>query len=138
MASTYQLSDKRGDAILVVKLEAPDNVDASVIYTRFVELLSEAGIQAAADAFDGTTQAAVAAAAPLVAPAAARAAESWGNPPVPAMAQPQVPAAAGGGKACDRHGIPMTYKSGETNGREWAFWGCNGPSNDRCEKVWAK
>lgn len=138
MASTYQLSDKRGDAILVVKLEAPDNVDAAVIYTRFVELLSEAGIQAAADAFDATTAQAVAAAAPLVSPVVQRAAEAWGNPPVPPMATPQVPAAAGGARLCQSHNLPMVYKSGETNGREWAFWGCTAPKDQQCDKEWAK
>jgi hypothetical protein len=132
VSSTYQISDKRGDAILVVKVEAPDDAPVGNVFARFVELASEAGIQAAIDGFDQPVPAAALAAA---APLTQAAAPSWGNPPVPPM-QPAAAAPAGGPPVC-QHG-PKQYKTGTGAKGPWAFWGCTARSDDptKCDKQW--
>lgn len=133
MTITYQLSDKRQDAILVVKSEGATAEEAEAAFAAAAGL---AGLGSAYESFGIPNPVAVVPAAAIVTRPGPAAPTQWGQPPVQPM-QPQVPAAAGGAKVCDRHGLPMQHKSGSTNGRDWAFWGCTGPSNDRCDKVWA-
>jgi hypothetical protein len=126
MSTRIQISDKRGDAILLVTTEGevPEQVEA-----EFAAAAGLLGLGTAYESFGIPNPVATVPAAAIVT-----------RPQVPAAAYqqqaPQAPAAPGG-KLCDRHGLPMQYKSGSTNGRDWAFWGCTGPSNDRCDKVWA-
>lgn len=142
MTVTIQLSDKRGDAILLVKSEAPSVEIAEAEIAAGVGLV---GLAAAYESFGAP--AGPVATIPAITQLT-RQQEPWGQPPVPQFQPqqqpqyaPQVPAAAAapvqGGKVC-QHG-PKTYKSGNTNGRDWAFWGCNAQKNDptKCEKEWA-
>lgn len=136
MTTTFQISTKptpADQAILVVKIEAPDDAPIDRVYSRFVEAASAAGVQDTLDRFDPTTAAAIQAAQPLVNPVAAlpqQAVQSWGNPPVPPMQQPQVPAAAaptcqhGTKKLIEKPANPATGK------KAWRAWGCPARSDD--------
>lgn len=133
MTTTVQISDKRGDAILLVKVEAPDEIDPANVFARFVQVAAEAGIDTAVSSFDTPVPVqAVAAAAPLTQPAQQ---SSWGNPPVPPM-QPAAAAPTPAPPVC-QHG-PKQYKSGVGAKGPWAFWGCTARSDDatKCDKQW--
>lgn len=133
MSVSYQLSDKRGDAILVVKAEGPaEHQDA--IYSAFGAAVQDAGLDSALQSFGTSLVAAVATAQPLVQPQ-----EAWGQPPVapyqpapaqPAFqpqAQPQVPGAVNA-PGC-QHGQKVMV-TGEKNGRTWKAWGCPADRNN--------
>ena len=136
--TTFQISDKRGDAILLVKTEG---FDPDATYQAFGAAVQDAGLDGSLNTFGQGLVQAVTNAQPLVG-AQGYVQQPQYAPQVPAAAQQyaqpqQAPAQQGGGKSC-QHG-PKTYKSGNTNGRDWAFWGCNARSNDpsKCEKEWA-
>lgn len=147
MTVTYQISDKRGDAILLVKAEGEPGDE---LYSAFAAAVQDAGLDAGLNSFGTALVQAVTNAQPLTVPPIQaiqqQPQQPWGQPPVPPF-QPQVPAVAAPPtvQAADpstpscQHG-PKTYKSGQTNGRNWAFWGCNAASNDptKCDKEWVR
>lgn len=161
MTTTIQLSEKGGEtgqAILLVKVEAPDNISPDVVYNHFVQVASEAGLQSTLDTFDSLAEAVRNAktglgatpATPATPPAPA--AQSWGNPPVPPM-QPQMPAAAQASQPAQlQHGTPggtpcihgqRTYidgvtKSGKNAGKLWRAWACPAPQGQQCDKEWIR
>ena len=136
MTTTFQISDKRGDAILLVKTEA---ASAGEAYQEFGAAVQDAGLDTSLNAFGTGLVQAVASAQPLIGAQG----QTWGQPPVPAY-QPPMPAAAapqaapGGAPVC-QHG-PKEYKSGVGAKGPWAFWGCKARSDDptKCEKEWAR
>lgn len=140
MSVTYQISDKRGDAILVVKVEEATVEAAEAAFAAGVGL---AGLGAAYEAF-GNPVAAVPAAAIVTRPAA----DPWGQPPVPPMVpqaaapQYQQPAAPAQGQAptC-QHGVKL-YREGvsQSTGRAWKAWFCPAASSDptQCAKDWIR
>lgn len=144
MTVSFQLSDKRGDAILVVKAEGP-GAEIDAIYAAFGGAVQDAGLEVALTAFGQGTVQAVTAAQPLVQPQApiyaiqqpAQQAQ-WGQPPVPPMPAAAQPQAVGAPPVC-QHG-PKQYKSGESAKGKWAFWGCTARSEDptKCEKEWVR
>ena len=158
MTTTFQLSDKGGEtgqAILLIKVEAPDQVSPEAAWGVFVQAVAEAGLTDSIDNFDALKKAAEVARAGLgatpvqqTAPAPA-AAVAWGNPPVPPMqGAPQLPAAAaapavGAAPAC-HHGtkefISGITKSGKNAGKTWKAWACPADRDDpsKCEKEWVR
>ena len=146
MSIKFQISDKRGDAILVVVSEA-DTVEQAE--SAFAAAVGLAGLGGAYESF-GTPNpvAALPAAAMVTRPAQ----EPWGNPPVQPMQQyqqaPQLPAAAapapagapGPAPVC-QHGSKL-YREGTSasNGRAWKAWFCPAPGNDptQCAKEWLR
>ena len=150
MTTTFQISDKRGDAILVVKSESNSPTEAEADFASAVGLV---GLGSAYEAFGAYPSATVPSISQLTRPQAPAAAEPWGQPPVPPMQQqyqqaPQVPAAAAAAPAgapgpaptC-QHGTKL-YKTGTSasNGREWKAWFCPAPGNDptQCAKQWLR
>lgn len=135
--TTFQISDRRGEAILLVKTEG---LDPDATYQAFGAAVQDAGLDGPLNGFGTGLVQAVTNAQPLVG------AQGYVQQPPPQQYAPQVPAAAQGyaapaaqpGTGVCQHGA-KTYKSGTTNGRDWAFWGCNARSNDptKCEKEWA-
>jgi hypothetical protein len=132
-----QLSDKRGDAILLVAAEG-DAEGVELLEDGFARAAGLVGLGSAYESFGAPAPAAVPAATaltrsgpPPVPAAAQRQPEPWEQPQQQPAQDPSVP-------SC-QHG-PKTYKSGTTNGRAWAFWGCNGRSDDptKCEKQWVR
>jgi hypothetical protein len=157
VTTTFQLSDKgdTGQAILLVKVEAPDEVSPEAAWGVFVQAVTEAGLADTIDNFDQLKQAQRTAQAGLGAtpvnsvPPPAPAAQTWGQPPVPPMQQPpQLPAAAaapavGAAPAC-YHGtkefISGITKSGKNAGKPWKAWACPADRDDpsKCEKDWIR
>lgn len=164
MTTIYQLTDKGGEsgqAILLIRVEAPDEVSPEASYGVFVRAVAEAGFQETLDGFDALVKAKRVAEAGLGATAipsvqqtmAAPAAQPWGQPPVPPFQPaypqpPQLPAAAaapapGGGPSC-HHGakefITGITKSGKNAGLPWKAWACPADRNDpgKCEKEWIR
>lgn len=154
MTVTFQISDKRGDAILLVKAEGPgDQVDA--IHGGFVTAAAAVGLQASVDAFDSlpgavaTVQAAFPNAmttirpGPTSAPVYGEAPASWGQPPVPPFqppAQPQAPAPQRSGqtKVSGGHCIhgPATPRQSKPDApKQWRGYFCPQPKGapDQCE-----
>jgi hypothetical protein len=142
MSVTYQISDKRGDAILVVKVE---HADVEFAEAEFAKAVGLAGLGSAYEGFGiPNPVAAVPAAALVTRPAQ----EPWGQPPVapmvPAAAYQQpaaAPAGAPGAAPTCQHGTKL-YKTGTSpkNGREWSAWFCPAPGNDptQCPKEWLR
>lgn len=147
MTVKYQISDKRGDAILLVSAEGP-GAEQDAIYSAFAAAVQDAGLEASLNGFGTGLVQAVTTAQPLVQPQQP-VQEPWGNPPVPPMQQapiqqlapqspyqppqqpaygqqPQVPAAAA--PSC-HHGVQKLVQ-GEKNGRTWKAWGCPADRND--------
>lgn len=142
MTTRYQISDKRGDAILLVTSEADTPEQAEADFAAAVGL---AGLGGAYEFFQKELPVAT---VPSITQLT-RPQESWGNPPVPPMQQaPQMPAAAapqGGGApgqapVC-QHGTKL-YREGTSasNGRAWKAWFCPAPGNDptQCKKEWLR
>lgn len=146
MSVTYQISDKRGDAILVVKAEFPTAEQAEAEFAKATGL---AGLGTAYEGFGTPNPVAAMPAAAM----ATRPQEQWGNPPVAPMQQqyqqaPQMPAAAapapagapGPAPVC-QHGQKL-YREGvsQANGRAWKAWFCPAPGNDptQCAKEWLR
>jgi hypothetical protein len=125
MTIKYQLSDKRGDAILLASAEGDD---PAVVEQDFAEAVALAGLANSYEAF----------ARPPAAPPQYAAPASIGQAVVNAqpLAQPQVPAAAA--PTC-QHGQKQ-YKSGDKNGRKWEAWACPARSSDptRCGFEWIR
>lgn len=149
MGVTYQISDKRGDAILVVKSEFDD---AETAESEFAKAAGLAGLGVAYENFLGLNPVAtVPSITQLTRPQAEYppAQEPWGQPPVqPYQAGPPMPAAAqapaqgapGPAPVC-QHGTKL-YRTGTsaTNGREWKAWFCPAPGTDptQCKKEWLR
>lgn len=126
MTIRLQISDKRGDAILLATADGDDPV---TVEQEFAEAVALTGLAASYEAFSrpaaqpanysqpATLGQAVQNAAPLTAP--------------------QAPAAAGA-PVC-QHGTKV-YKTGEKNGRAWAAWACPARSSDpsRCGFEWIR
>lgn len=153
MTVTYQLSDKRGDAILLVKAEGED---VQAVETAFAAAAGLAGLGTSYETFGAAGPATVPTVQTLIHPQAPQQ-EPWGQPPVPQFQpqypqatyqQPQVPAAAApppvqqpavGAPPVCQHGVKQ-YKSGEGAKGPWAFWGCTARSDDptKCDKQWVR
>lgn len=145
MSVKYQISDKRGEAILVVASEA-DTVEQAE--AQFAAAVGLAGLGGAYESF-GTANPVAALPAAAIATRPAQP-EPWGQPPVPPMAaQPYQPAAAvpaapagapGPAPVC-QHGQKL-YREGTSaaNGRAWKAWFCPAPGNDptQCAKQWLR
>jgi hypothetical protein len=143
MSVTYQISDKRGDAILVVKVEEPTVEQAEAAFAAAVGL---AGLGTAYESFGIPNPVA---AVPAAALATRPAQDPWGQPPVPPMvpaaATPQyqqpAPAGAPGAAPVCQHGAKL-YRSGtaQATGREWKAWFCPASSSDstQCPKEWIR
>lgn len=159
MTTTFQVSDRNGDAIFVVKSENPD---PAIAYSEFATALAAVGSQEAeatlsrlAGVFGKATPTSSSVANPLAAAQATAMAafpgavpqgqDPWGNPPVPPFqpaAAPQLPAAAaappfqpqqqaGSAPVC-QHG-PKEYITGTSKNppyREWKAWACRADRND--------
>lgn len=152
MTTTYQLSDKAGDAIILVKVEAPDGVSPETAFGVFAEALQHAGLDGALDRYN---QRQLAGAVAVAAPLTQAEPEPWGNPPVPAFQpapnqgyvqqappqQPQLPAAAQPSAPFCTHG-QRVFISGisQKTGREWKAWACPADRNDpsKCDKEWIR
>jgi hypothetical protein len=137
----YQISDKRGDAILVVAVE---EATAEAAEAEFAKATGLAGLGAAYEGFGIPNPVA---AVPAAAIATRPAPDPWGQPPVPPM-QPQVPAAAvqqqpGAPVPPDpcQHGAWL-YREGvaQATGRPWKAWFCAASSSDpsQCAKKWIR
>jgi hypothetical protein len=142
MSVTYQISDKRGDAILVVKVEA-DTVEQAE--ADFAAATGLAGLGTAYESFGiPNPVAAVPAAAIATRPAYTPPAEPWDQPrqapQLPAAAAPQAGGAPGAAPVC-QHGTKL-YREGTSasNGRPWKAWFCPAPGNDptQCAKQWLR
>jgi len=138
----YQISDKRGDAILVVKVEDDSVERAEAVFATAV------GLAGLGSAYEGFGIPNPVAAVPAAAIATRPAAEPWGQPPVPPMVpaaaapqQYQQPAPAPGGAPTCQHGTKI-YKTGtaQATGREWKAWFCPASSSDpsQCPKDWIR
>lgn len=141
--TTFQISDKRGDAILVVKTEG---IDPDATYQAFAAAVQDGGLDNSLGSFGQGLVQAVTNAQPLTVPPVYAAAgqqppaqEPWGNPPVPPMPAAAAPAGPVGGPPVCQHG-PKQYKSGTGAKGPWAFWGCTARSDDpsKCEKQWVR
>lgn len=147
MSVSFQISDKRGDVILVVKAEGPGE-QSDQVYAGFAAAVQSAGLDASLDAF-GNLPGAVANVQAVFPTASVTAAAGppapWGNPPVPAFQPtPQLPAAAtppparGGGKVQNGscvHG-PGTYRESKPGAtKTWTAYFCPAPKGDpnQCE-----
>lgn len=141
MTVKYQLSDKRGDAILVVVVE---DIAAEDAEAEFAKAVGMAGLGDSYESFLAPKPVAtIPAITQLTRP---QQQEPWGQPPV----QPMVPAAAyqqppaqpaqGAAPVC-QHGTKL-YKTGTSpkNGREWSAWFCPAPGTDptQCAKEWLR
>jgi hypothetical protein len=146
---SYQLSDKRGDAILVVKADGPAE-HADLIYSAFGAAAQSAGLDAALQAF-GDLPGAVSTATAILggqpvpqlpqqgtsAQTYAAAPASWGQPPVPPFQppaqqyqQPPMPAAAAPAAAPQcQHGTKV-HRSGSNDRGTWNAWACPAPKGD--------
>lgn len=148
MPVSFQISDKRGDAILVVKAEGPAE-QADQIFAGFAAGAQVAGLDAALDAF-GNLPGAIANVQAVFPTASVTAAAGppapWGNPPVPAYQPPPMPAAAapagpparGGGKVQNghcAHGAGSYRESKPGAPRPWTGYFCPAPKGDpnQCE-----
>jgi hypothetical protein len=140
MTTTFQISDKRGDAILVVKVEHEIAEQAEA------EFAKATGLAGLGTAYEGFGIPNPVAAVPAAAIATRPAAEPWGQPPVPPMVpaaaapQYQQPAPAPGGAPTCQHGTKL-YKSGTSQaGRDWKAWFCPASSSDpsQCPKEWIR
>lgn len=156
MSITYQISDKggpSGQGILLIKVEAPDEVSPEAAWGVFAQAVQIASLDGTLDNFDALAKARETALAALpgaqvvvgtqpTAPAASQGA--WGIPPVP----PMLPAAAAGpavgaAPAC-YHGtkefISGVTKSGKNAGKTWKAWACPADRDDptKCEKEWIR
>jgi hypothetical protein len=130
MTVRFQISDKRGDAILLATAEGDDPI---AVEQDFAEAVAVAGLAASYEAF---SQPAPAYQQPAsLGQARANVVQAFNNPPTPPL-----PAAADGGAppSC-QHGTKV-YKSGEKNGRQWEAWACPGRSSDptRCGFEWIR
>jgi len=161
MTTTLQLSDKRGDAILLVKVEVDDLAGQALEQAEaaFAAAAGLVGLGAAYEAFGAAPPATVPAVTQLMRPTGQPAQDPWGVPPVPPMQQPQyqqpapqqyqqpqqqyqpapqMPAAAA--PVC-QHGTKL-YREGVSakNGREWKAWFCPAPGTDptQCAKEWIR
>lgn len=154
MTTTYQLSDKgglTGQAILLVKVEAPDEVTPEAAWAVFVRAAAEAGVQGTIDSFD-TLRNAVAnvqqglGATPVAQPPTPTTVTvgPWGQ-----ASPPQLPAAAqqaavpGPAPFCphgQREFITGITKSGKNAGRTWRAWACPADRDDptKCDKEWIR
>jgi hypothetical protein len=161
VTTTFQLSDKggpSGQGILLIKVEAPDEVSPEMAYNVFAQAVQIASLDGTLDNFDALAKARETALAALpgaevvvqhqTQPAAA--AGAWGQPPVPPLqpSAPQLPAAAaapavGAAPAC-HHGtkefISGITKSGKNAGKPWKAWACPADRDDpsKCEKDWIR
>lgn len=142
MTIRLQISDKRGDAILVVKVEDAVAVAAE---EQFAAAVGLAGLGTAYEGFGASPVATVPAITQLTRPQLPAAADPWGQPPVPAYQPAAAPLAAPAGAPgpapqC-QHGTKL-YKTGTSasNGREWKAWFCPAPGNDptQCAKDWLR
>jgi hypothetical protein len=145
VTTKFQISDKRGDAILLVSVEVPDGTDPAllgVFEEQFAAAVGLVGLGASYEAFGVAAPATVPQATQVTRPAPAYHEPSdppgWGQPPVPPMQQPQSQPPAAARPSC-QHG-PKEYRHGTTNGRDWAFWGCVARQGDptKCEKEWVR
>lgn len=163
MTTTFQLSDKggpSGQGILLIKVEAPDEVSPEAAWGVFAQAVQIASLDGTLDNFDALAKARETALAALpgaqvvaerqVSPAGNGQEAVWGSPPVPPMqpAVPQLPAAAaapavGAAPFCphgQREFISGITKSGKNAGRPWKAWACPADRDDpsKCDKEWIR
>jgi hypothetical protein len=123
MTIRLQISDKRGDAILLATVDGDDPV---AVEQDFAEAVALAGLASSYEAFSQP--------APTYQQPASNGQAAQNVRP---LTQPQAPAAAGA-PTC-QHGTKV-YKSGEKNGRAWEAWACPARSSDttRCGFEWIR
>lgn len=147
MTTTYQVSDKIGDAIFVIKTEADDPGQAFGDFSVALSLIGNQQAEAVLARLEGVLSREAGAAPAPLAPAVATVAAAFPNAQplanyVPAATPPLPAAAAGaapGGPPTCQHGTKQ-YKSGEKNGRSWQAWACPASSSDttRCGFEWIR
>lgn len=129
MTVKFQISDKRGDAILVVSSEH-DDVEAA--HFQFAIAVQQAGLDKGYESFSAFPTQAVSVVA-----------QALGATPVPqprpayqpAPAAPQPPAAAG--RTC-AHG-PMTHRTGQNARGAWQGYFCPEPKGaPQCDPVFIR
>lgn len=163
MTTTIQLSDRKGEAILLVKVEVDDlnSLALGEAEATFAAAAGLVGLGAAYESFGNAPAATIPSITQLTRPPAPPQDDPWGTPPVPPMQPqpqqhqyqqpapqyapqqqyaPQVPAAAGGAPGC-QHGT-KEFISGISpkNGKEWKAWACPARREDptKCEKEWIR
>lgn len=149
MTVKYQISDKRGDAILLVSTEGPAE-HADLVHGAFAAAVQKAGLDSAYQSFDelpGAIKTVTAVFPGAQVTAAAGPPDPWGTPPVPpfqpeAPPAPPVPAAAapqrGGGQVKNgfcNHGAATPRASKEGAPKQWRGYFCPAPKGapDQCE-----
>lgn len=139
MAVRFQLSDKMGDAIILVTAEAETVDEAELQFATAVGYIGRGQVY---DAFaKGQTGPAVTTVTNVF-PGAQVQETPAHRPPSPQAgshyppAEPQMPAAAT--PTC-QHGQKV-WKEGEKNGRKWKAWACPAGQNDptRCAFQWVR
>jgi hypothetical protein len=142
VTTKYHLSVK-GPAGELLGVQAEGEGDQ--VYSEFMAAVADLDLQETLRRLSTTAAAAPAtavAALPVQAVASQRAAEPWGNPPVPPMPAAAAPAGGAPGPAptC-QHGTKL-YREGTSaaNGRAWRAWFCPAPGNDptQCAKQWLR
>lgn len=156
MSLTLQLSDKRGDAILLAKVELDDLSDQAIQQAE-AQLAAAAGLVGLGESYErfgaaapatvpAVTQLIRPVGQPAQQPAAVHADPTWGQPPVPPFQPAQAPQAAPqvpGAAAPFCHHGQRVFISGTSNKppyREWKAWACPADRNDptKCEKEWIR
>lgn len=139
MTVTYQLSDRRGEAILLVKAEGPGE-QSDQVYAGFAAAAQSAGLDASLEAFGNLPGAVSVATAILGGQPVPQLPQlqPWGQPPVPAYQppaqpyqQPPMPAAAQQVQAAPQcqHGTKV-HRTGSNDRGTWNAWACPAPKGD--------
>jgi hypothetical protein len=127
MSVTFQLSDKRGDAILLVKAEGP-GAEVDAIYSAFGAAVQDAGLESSLAAFGTGLVQAVAVAQPLTQPQG-----YVQQPAVQQYAQPApqaAPAMPGAVLPSCQHGQKKIVRSKPGSSKTWVALGCVAGQND--------
>lgn len=147
MTTTIQISDKRADAILLVKTEGDFDTPVEVLEEHFAAAAGLVGLGQAYESFGAAAPATIPSITQLTRPQP-QAQEPWGQPPVAPyqpqpqqyqQPQPQMPASAA--PQC-QHGTKL-HKTGKGKNppyRDWAAWFCPAPGTDptQCPKDWIR
>lgn len=147
MTTTIQLSDKRADAILLVKVEVDSGAPLEAAEEEFAAAAGLVGLGQAYESFGAAPPATVPGITQLTRP---QPADPWGQPPVapyqpPAQqAAPQYapsPALPSAAAPQCQHGV-KEYISGtsQKTGKPWKAWACPARRDDptKCEKEWIR
>lgn len=151
MTTTIQLSDKRADAILLVKVEVDSGAPLEAAEEEFAAAAGLVGLGQAYESFGAAPPATVPGITQLTRPSAHATGvqDPWGQPPVQPYQAPapqyqqQAPAPALPSAAAPQcqHGT-KEYISGtsQKTGKPWKAWACPARRDDptKCEKEWIR